>query len=224
MEQQGLPRHLAAIKRFLLLGQGDFVRVLLDAAQPELDKSAREVSQYTLQVGGRAGGWGGKERHGRCRLGAAYCCRCLAQCCGGCSIAPSPPPPRRRAPQGHLDAALRAAAASEDPDVLRRVDVRLPPGKALEGDQGWDVFSLQYHVDGPLGAVLSPDAMAGVYRGWGGGGGGGMSGIGGAGLLLPCGEHGSSWAFPCLSHPLPAAPLHPQATCASSACCGPSST
>lgn len=28
-------------------------------------------------------------------------------------------------------------------------------------DRGWDVFSLQYHVDGPLGAVLSPDAMAG---------------------------------------------------------------
>lgn len=48
--QQGLPRHLAAIKRFLLLGQGDFVRALLDAAQPELDKPARDVSQYTLQV------------------------------------------------------------------------------------------------------------------------------------------------------------------------------
>lgn len=54
MEQLGLPRHLVAIKRFLLLGQGDFVRVLLDAAQQELDKSAREVSQYTLQVRGCA--------------------------------------------------------------------------------------------------------------------------------------------------------------------------
>lgn len=66
-------------------------------------------------------------------------------------------------PQGHLDAALRSSsAAGEDPDILRRVDVRLPPGKALEGDTGWDVFSLQYAVDGPLGAVLSPDAMAGA--------------------------------------------------------------
>lgn len=55
MGQQGLPRHLAAIKRYLLLGQGDFVRVLLDAAQPELDKGAKEVSQYTLQASRR--GW-----------------------------------------------------------------------------------------------------------------------------------------------------------------------
>lgn len=53
MSQQGLPRHLAAIKRYLLMGQGDFVRVLLDAAQPELDKGAKEVSQYTLQARGR---------------------------------------------------------------------------------------------------------------------------------------------------------------------------
>lgn len=70
--------------------------------------------------------------------------------------------------QGHLDAALRSSsAAGDDPDVLRRVDVRLPHGKTLEGDQGWDVFSLQYHVDGPLGAVLSPDAMAGGWAGAG---------------------------------------------------------
>lgn len=63
MQQHGLPRHLAAIKRFLLLGQGDFVRVLLDAAQPELDKSAKNVSQYTLQVGtGIRRGW---EQQGR---------------------------------------------------------------------------------------------------------------------------------------------------------------
>jgi len=64
--------------------------------------------------------------------------------------------------QGHLDAALRSSsAASEDHDILQRVDVRLPLGKPLEGDLGWDVFSLRYHVDGPLGVVLSPDTMAG---------------------------------------------------------------
>ncbi|KAL4856634.1 Gamma-tubulin complex component 3 [Chlorella vulgaris] len=115
MQHHGLPRHLAAVKRFLLLGQGDFVRVLLDAAQHELDKGAKDVSQYTLQ--------------------------------------------------GHLDAALRSSsAANEDADVLRRVDVRLPPGKVLEGDLGWDIFSLQYLVDGPMRAVLSPDAMSGYLR------------------------------------------------------------
>jgi gamma-tubulin complex component 3 len=52
MQHHSLPRHLAAIKRFLLLGQGDFVRVLLDVAQHELDKGAKDVSQYSLQVGG----------------------------------------------------------------------------------------------------------------------------------------------------------------------------
>jgi gamma-tubulin complex component 3 len=52
MQRHGLLHHLSAIKRFLLLGQGDFVRVLLDSAQLELDKGAKDVSQYTLQVGG----------------------------------------------------------------------------------------------------------------------------------------------------------------------------
>lgn len=68
--------------------------------------------------------------------------------------------------QGHLDAALRSSSAAiEAADILRRVDVRLPHGKTLEGDLGWDVFALQYHVDeGPLGAVLSPDTMAGDWK------------------------------------------------------------
>lgn len=51
MRRQGLARHLDAIKRFLLLGQGDFVQSLLDLVEGELDKPAKEVSQYTLQVG-----------------------------------------------------------------------------------------------------------------------------------------------------------------------------
>ncbi len=50
MRRQGLAAHLDAIKRFLLLGQGDFVQSLLDLVEQELDKPAKEVSQYTLQV------------------------------------------------------------------------------------------------------------------------------------------------------------------------------
>ena len=83
---------------------------------------------------------------------------CLHRTTSCCSLLPA-------GLQGHLDAALRSSsAAGEDPELLRRVDVRLPPSKPLEGDLGWDVFSLQYHLDGPLGAVLSPDAMAGRSR------------------------------------------------------------
>lgn len=146
IRQHGLLNHLSAIKRFLLLGQGDFVRVLLDSAQPELDKSAKDVSQYTLQVGAPLGMQ------------------------GSLSVTHTPPASGTRGHpigfmmwrlQGYLDAALRSSsAASEDADILRRVDVRLP-SKPLEGDLGWDTFTLQYQVDGPLGAVLSPDAMAG---------------------------------------------------------------
>lgn len=42
-------------------------------------------------------------------------------------------------------------AQYEDPDVLRRLDVRIL--EISPGDLGWDVFSLDYHVDGPIGTV-----------------------------------------------------------------------
>lgn len=62
--------------------------------------------------------------------------------------------------QGHLDAALRAtSAATDDPDILKRVDVRLQ--RTMDGDRGWDVFSLQYHIKGPMAAVFSHDNMSG---------------------------------------------------------------
>ena len=59
---------------------------------------------------------------------------------------------------GTLETAIRATNAQfEDPDILKRLDVqKLEP--SLQ-DQGWDVFSLQYHVDGPISTVcvlLSP--------------------------------------------------------------------
>ena len=71
-------------------------------------------------------------------------------CCGAdCTPAAAARCASRAPLQGHLDAALRASSvAGEDPGLLRRVDVRLPPGKALEGDTGWDVFSLQVGWEG----------------------------------------------------------------------------
>jgi hypothetical protein len=44
-----LPRHLAAARRYLLLGQGDFAAALLDAAAPELSKPAAQVSEVALE-------------------------------------------------------------------------------------------------------------------------------------------------------------------------------
>lgn len=42
-------------------------------------------------------------------------------------------------------------AQYEEPDILERLDVRLL--EISPGDLGWDVFSLDYHVDGPIGTV-----------------------------------------------------------------------
>jgi len=39
----GLRTHLLALKKFLLLGQGDFVVGLMDLLNPELDKPADEL-------------------------------------------------------------------------------------------------------------------------------------------------------------------------------------
>lgn len=40
--------HCTALKRFLLLGQGDFVQSLMDFVKPELDKEASKVSEIQL--------------------------------------------------------------------------------------------------------------------------------------------------------------------------------
>lgn len=53
-----------------------------------------------------------------------------------------------------LESAIRATNAQfEDADILNRLDVRLL--EQSPGDTGWDVFSLDYHVDGPIGTVSS---------------------------------------------------------------------
>ena len=48
LEDWGLLRHLDALKRFLLLGQGDFVVGLMDTLGPELNKRAAHVYRHNL--------------------------------------------------------------------------------------------------------------------------------------------------------------------------------
>ena len=51
-----------------------------------------------------------------------------------------------------LETAVTSSNAQyEEPDILERLDVRLLESSL--GDTGWDVFSLDYHVDGPIGTV-----------------------------------------------------------------------
>lgn len=57
-----------------------------------------------------------------------------------------------------VDAAVHGSNAQfERADVLDRLGVRLL--QAAEGDTGWDVFSLDYRMESPLTAIVTPAAM-----------------------------------------------------------------
>ncbi|XP_072332090.1 gamma-tubulin complex component 3 isoform X2 [Scyliorhinus torazame] len=105
--------HIKAVRRYLLLGQGDFVRHLMDLLKPELARSASTLYQHNLT--------------------------------------------------GILETAVRATNAQFDsPEILKRLDVRLLEISA--GDTGWDVFSLDYHVDGPIATVFTRECMSHYLR------------------------------------------------------------
>ena len=50
--------HCLAIKRYLLLGQGDFMQALMDGVGEELNKSSADVSKFQLTGEPRDGGLG----------------------------------------------------------------------------------------------------------------------------------------------------------------------
>ena len=45
-------------------------------------------------------------------------------------------------------------APYDHPDVLKAIDVRMNPG-----DVGWDIFSLNYNVKGPLKTIFPTEVM-----------------------------------------------------------------
>ncbi|KAI9495284.1 Spc98 family-domain-containing protein [Zychaea mexicana] len=100
--------HLRALKRYLLLGQGDFIQYLMDTLGPGLNRPANTLFRHNLT--------------------------------------------------GVLETAIRASNAQyDDPEILNRLDVRLLEVSA--NDLGWDVFTLDYHLDSPINTVFSPPAM-----------------------------------------------------------------
>lgn len=59
---------------------------------------------------------------------------------------------------GILEAAIRATNAQfDDSDILDRLDVKMM--EVSFGDTGWDVFSLYYHVDGPIKTVFYDECV-----------------------------------------------------------------
>ncbi|MCL4125079.1 UNVERIFIED_CONTAM: hypothetical protein GTU68_066359 [Idotea baltica] len=108
MNRHKLMEHLTALRRYLLLGQGDFIHYLMEILEPELCKPASALHPHNLSF--------------------------------------------------LLETAIAASNAQhEEADILKRLDVRLL--ECSPGETGWDVFSLDYHVDGPIGTVFTADCM-----------------------------------------------------------------
>ncbi|KAI7906548.1 Spc98 family-domain-containing protein [Cokeromyces recurvatus] len=100
--------HLKALKQYMLLGQGDFIRYLMDILWDNLNKPANTLFRHNLT--------------------------------------------------GILETAIKSSDAQyDDPTVLNRLDVRLL--EIQKDDLGWDVFSLDYHVDAPINTIFSSTAM-----------------------------------------------------------------
>nr|XP_023019797.1 gamma-tubulin complex component 3 homolog [Leptinotarsa decemlineata] len=98
-----LYEHLQSLRRYLLLGQGDFIRHLLELLVPELNKPAAHIYTHTLNA--------------------------------------------------ILESAIRVTNAQyEDEDTLKRLNVSFMSHSS--GDTGWDVFTLVYIVDGPIGTIF----------------------------------------------------------------------
>ncbi|ORX79680.1 Spc97/Spc98, partial [Anaeromyces robustus] len=103
-----LKDHLNALKRYLLLGQGDFIQNLMDSLGPSLRNKAVGLYRHNLT--------------------------------------------------GSLESAIRASNAQyDDSEILKHLDVRLL--SPSEGDVGWDVFTLDYHVSQPLNTIITSSAM-----------------------------------------------------------------
>jgi gamma-tubulin complex component 3 len=105
MTQYKLMEHLHAMKKYLLLGQGDFINVLMENLKDELDRPAKDLYQHALF-----------------------------------SIVAS---------------SIRTTSQSEENEILDHLDVKLV--HAIDGDKGWDIFTLQYTVHGPLATILEPN-------------------------------------------------------------------
>lgn len=105
MGQYRLMEHLHSMRKYLLLGQGDFIGLLMENLKDELDRPAKDLYQHALF-----------------------------------SIVAS---------------SIRATLQIDESEVLKHLDVKLV--HAIDGDKGWDIFTLQYTVHGPLATILEPN-------------------------------------------------------------------
>uniref|UniRef100_A0A3B4GG01 Tubulin gamma complex associated protein 3 n=1 Tax=Pundamilia nyererei TaxID=303518 RepID=A0A3B4GG01_9CICH len=136
-----LLEHLQAMRRYLLLGQGDFIRHLMD-----LLKYGFPSRSITLMI--------------KLQVLIFSNATCF-------NLRPELARPATTLYQhnltGILETAVRATNAQYDnAEILKRLDVRLL--EVSPGDTGWDVFSLDYHVDGPISTVFTRECMGHYLR------------------------------------------------------------
>eukprot|EP01134_Creolimax_fragrantissima_P007271 CFRG7271T1 len=106
--------HMRALKRYLLLAQGDFVQALMETLDAELSAPATEMHLYSLA--------------------------------------------------GSIHTAKETTTAKYDDEfVINRLDVRLEAA-GREAQTGYDLFLLDYHVDGPIKVVFTGGAMHQYHR------------------------------------------------------------
>lgn len=56
-----------------------------------------------------------------------------------------------------MASSIRATSQYDDADILEHLDVKL--FYPVQGDKGWDIFTLQYTVKGPLATILEPNMV-----------------------------------------------------------------
>lgn len=62
-----------------------------------------------------------------------------------------------------LKKAIRASNAQyHNPEFLNRLDVKLL--ESNPGDNGWDIFSLDYHIDEPINTIMTPNIVLGYLK------------------------------------------------------------
>lgn len=109
-----LHQHLVTIRKYLLLGKGDFIAHLMSEVEHVLSKKADTIHKHTL----------------------------LAS----------------------LDRVIRQTSlpGHEDEEFIQRLDVKLM--HTSKGEKGWDIFSLDYDVSGPLHIMFTAQSMHEYHR------------------------------------------------------------
>eukprot|EP00920_Eleutheroschizon_duboscqi_P012247 GHVT01029305.1.p1 GENE.GHVT01029305.1~~GHVT01029305.1.p1 ORF type:complete len:603 (+),score=123.07 GHVT01029305.1:2258-4066(+) len=137
--------HLSTIRRFLLLAEGEFVKVLLGTLHDELSQAASSVRRHAAAS----------------RVEAALRPYVASPQQQQQQQQLSSNPVEARADAGNA-MQLKPLPGAVPADILARLGAELH--RPCKGDKGWDVFYLDYRVVPPFHVLFTSDAM-GAYRG-----------------------------------------------------------